>query len=385
MNAQDVPDPSANARIHLGPLALTPTLALVNAGIDTNVFNEPTVFGPKRDFTVTFEPKADWWLRMGPTWLLGNATEGLVYYEKYDSERSVNHSYKAGWLVPLARFSTQIDGTYLRTRDRPGFEIDSRPLRSEYGASGSVEARLLSKTLLGVKGRWQKVDYDKDATFQGENLHDELNRTVTEGAVTVRHELTPLTSLTLDIGRQQDRFEFSPLRDSDSTRIVGGVRFDPSALLKGTATFGYRNFRPLSADVPSYKGTTATIDLSYVALSATRLSVKGLRDVQYSYDVNQPYYLQTGISGEVMQRLFGPIDIVGRAGIARLEYRDRAGADVPVADQLDTVHTYGGGVGYHLGRDLRIGFNVDQQTRESQVALRQYEGLRYGTSVTYGF
>src|SRR5437773_4260656 len=87
---QDIPDPAAEAKIRLGPLALTPTLSLVNAGIDTNVFNEPTFAGPKRDFTVTFEPKTDWWLRMGPTWFLGNVSQGFVYYDKYVNERSVN-------------------------------------------------------------------------------------------------------------------------------------------------------------------------------------------------------------------------------------------------------------------------------------------------------
>src|SRR5438093_134430 len=107
---QDVPDPAAEAKIHLGPLALTPTLSLVNAGVDTNVFNEPPEAGPKRDFTISFEPKTDWWLRMGRTWFLGNVAEGLVYYNKYSSERSVNGSYKAGWLVPLTRVSFQIDG-----------------------------------------------------------------------------------------------------------------------------------------------------------------------------------------------------------------------------------------------------------------------------------
>src|SRR2546423_15181526 len=80
---QDVPVPPADAKLHFGPLALNPTLSLVNAGIDTNVFNEPTEAGPKRDFTMTFEPKSDWWLRLGPTWLLGNISEGLVYYNQY--------------------------------------------------------------------------------------------------------------------------------------------------------------------------------------------------------------------------------------------------------------------------------------------------------------
>ena len=37
-----------------------------------------------------------------------------------------------------------------------------------------------------------------------------------------------------------------------------------------------------------------------------------------------------------------------------------------------------------IGRDLRIGFNVDHYERTSDVALRAYDGLRYGAVATYG-
>ena len=33
----------------------------------------------------------------------------------------------------------------------------------------------------------------------------------------------------------------------------------------------------------------------------------------------------------------------------------------------------------------RIGVNLDYQTRRSDRSTRNYEGLRFGTSVTYGF
>ena len=76
-------DVAANAKIHFGPLAMTPTLSLTNLGVDTNVFNQPASEGPKKDFTMTVEPKTDLWLRFGRTWLTGNLTEDLVYYQKY--------------------------------------------------------------------------------------------------------------------------------------------------------------------------------------------------------------------------------------------------------------------------------------------------------------
>jgi hypothetical protein len=162
------------------------------------------------------------------------------------------------------------------------------------------------------------------------------------------------------------------------------VKLDPAAVIKGGAVVGYRDFQPLDASLAGFKGTTVAADLSYVLLGATKFAVKGTRDVQYSYDVNQPYYVQSGMNLEISQQIVGPLDAVGRAGAARLEYRDRAGAAVAVSNRVDHVETYGGGLGYHVGRETRIGFNIDQYQRLSPVSGRQYKGLRYGIAVTYG-
>src|SRR5213593_4931260 len=88
--AQTTQDPWSQARVHIGPLALTPAISLTNVGIDTNVFNESADAPPKRDFTMTVQPKTDAWLHVGRSLVSGNVTEDLVYYNTYVSERSVN-------------------------------------------------------------------------------------------------------------------------------------------------------------------------------------------------------------------------------------------------------------------------------------------------------
>jgi len=376
--------PPSNVRMHVGPLFVNPTIALTNAGVDTNVFNEATQDSPKEDFTLTLTPSTDAWFRMGRSWLNATVREDIVYYQRYSSERSVNSNYKLSWLIPFTRVSFTPTASFTNTRDRPGFEVDARARRNEFAYGGTIEVRALSKTFVAVHAARQSSDFDRDAEFLGISLRDQLNRTVSEETLSVRHELTPLTGLTFEATREQDRFEFSPVRNSDSTRIMGGVKLDPAALIKGGVVVGYRDFQPLDPSLAGFRGTTVAADLSYVLLGVTRFAVKGTRDVQYSYDVNQPYYLQSGISLEISQQVVGPLDVVGRAGNARLEYRDRAGAAVAVSNRVDHVETYGGGIGYHVGRDTRIGFNVDQYQRLSPVSGRQYKGLRYGVAVTYG-
>ena len=368
----------------IGPLALKSALAFSNVGVDTNVFNQADADHPQSDFTATLTPTTDVWLRMGPTRLSGTVKQDFVYYNRFSSERSLNNSYKLVWLLPLNRLTMKAGAGYLRTKDRPGFEIDARSRRNETDLDGAVEIRASGKTHISVKTLRHAVNFDAAATFLGTDLHNELNRTTTTRALSVRYQLTPLTSLAADVSRDQDRFEFSPLRDSDSTRIAGTVVLDSFALIKGSATFGYRDFTPLSADVPAYKGATAVVDLWYSVFETTKLSVQALRDVQYSFDINQPYYLQTGLTASFQRQLSGPFDAIARIGVQQLDYRDRLGALLPVPNRIDHVHTYGGGIGYRLGRDARIGFNVDRQSRTSGIDARQYDGLRVGTSVTYG-
>ncbi len=378
------PDPD-HVRVRIGALWLNPTIALSNVGVDTNVFNEPSDQNPKRDFTATVTPAADLWLRMGRSWLSGNVKESFVWYQKQASERSANNSYTVGWRMPTDRVLLAATATFLQTRDRPGFEIDARSDRTEIGYGGALELRALARTFVGFKANRQNVGFDKDAFFFDSSLRTQLNRTATSAAVSLRHQLTPLTSLGFEVIRSEDRFDLSPLRDSNSTSYSGTVRLDPAALIKGSASFGYRDFEPVDAGLPPYKGATAAIDLAYSMFGTTRFSVEGTRDVQYSFDINQPYYLLTGFSGSVAQQVFGPVDVVARAGTRRLSYRDRTGGSIAISNRTDFVHTYGGSVGYHMGRDWRLSFNVDRQNRVSDLASREYDNLRIGTALTYGF
>lgn len=383
--AQDQADPSAQAKVHIGPLALSPFVSLTNLGFDNNVFNEPSDLSPKSDFTFTLQGKTDLWLHLRRSLVTASVTDDVVYYRTYSKQRSVNGFYKLGLLVPLNRIVFKANSGYVNTTDRPGYEIDARLPRTEALADGAIELRASAKTFAGVRAARQRISYGTADAFAGANIRTELSRTVTSEALTLRHRLTPLTTLVLDVGKQQDRFEFNPLRDSDSTTVVVGALFDQFALLKGSARFGYRAFTPLVAGLPDYKGSTAAVDLTYVARGATRVTVVGARDINYSYDVNQPYYLQTGATLSVSQQVYHSVDVVGRAGLQRLNYRDRTGIAIAAAGRTDAVHTYQAGIGYRLGRNLRAGINLDKQHRTSSLLARTYDNVRFGMAVTYEF
>src|SRR5215470_3249089 len=170
-------EPPSNVRMHLGPFFVNPTIALTNAGVDTNVFNQATQDSPKEDYTATLSPATEAWLRIGRSWLNATLREDLVYYQKYASERSVNSYYKASWQIPFNRLSFIPTASFLDTRERPGFEVDARAQRTEIGYGGSIEIRALSRTFFVAHANRQSIDFAADAVFLGANLHDELTRT----------------------------------------------------------------------------------------------------------------------------------------------------------------------------------------------------------------
>jgi hypothetical protein len=377
------PDP-AKVRVRIGALWMNPSIGITNLGVDDNVFNQAEDQLPKSDFTVTFTPRTDLWLRLGRSWLSGTIDEQLVWYQEYSSERSTNSRFLVGWRMPANVLNLNLNASYTKTRERPGYEIDLRAPRKEVGLQAAIEGKVFSKSFIGVRVQRQTVDFDDTTVFVNRLLRDELNHVTTSAAVTLRQQLTPLTSIELNGTRSEDQFDFSPLRNSTSTSFNGSVTFDPLALIRGSASFGVRDFTPDSPDVPAYTGATMAVDLAYTLLGTTRFAVRAGRDIQYSFDVAQPYYLQTGVEGSVAQQIFGPVDAVVRFNEQRLAYRDRSGIPQRSADRTDKIHSYGVGAGYHFGADVRLGFNVDNVRRNSDIDARTYKGLKYGAALTYG-
>lgn len=385
VRAQVVPDEPDldDFRVTVGPFRVRPSVSLTNLGVDTNVFNEADIDQPKSDFTIGVTPRADFWLPAGRTWLRGSVREDLVWYEKYANESAANGFYSAGWLAPFNRFSTYIAGDFVEARERPGFEIDARVDRRERAVSAAAELRVLSRTFPGISFQRRTIEFDEAQGFLGTPLTD-LNRTNTVAGFTLEHELTPLTTLLFDVSSETDRFELVPDRDTDSTRVRGGFQFDPFALIAGSAHLGYRDFRPAAPDVPGYAGVIADVDVSYVARESTRLGLQVSRDIAYSFDAAFPYYVQTGVAASIAQRIYGDVDARAQVASYRLSYRQREGAVLQAPDRADRVTRYGAGIGYRLGSELRVGFDVDREQRTSVLDFRTYSRLRYGLSVAYG-
>src|SRR5262249_24508113 len=151
---------------------------------DTNVFNNADSENPQKDFTVTVTPQTQVWVRAARTWIASTIKEDIVYYKKFSSERSADNSYLVGWLVPLTRITFSVSGNWVSTRDRPGFEIDTRAHRNESAVGGTVEIQGLSKTYFGFQGERREIKFDTGTEYLGTDLHTELSRIDSVGTAT---------------------------------------------------------------------------------------------------------------------------------------------------------------------------------------------------------
>lgn len=376
-----LPDPEQAGRFRLGFIRYTPSINISNVGVDTNVFNE--LEDPKDDFTAWFGPKAEFWSRLGPrARVYGSTSLEYQYFHEYDSQRSFGTANVARLEVDLGRLTPFFEGNYTNTRVRPGYEIDERARREDYGGRAGLAVRVLSKTKLVGWASSNAYRFDASTAFEAENLSYALDRDTKAFGGGLQVELTPLTTLLVDAETGEDRFLTSPERDADSVRAMGGFRFKPFALIDGSVLVGVRSFETLSPLVPNFDGVVAAVDLGYT-LRSTRFSGQYNRDITYSYENIEPYYLQTDWELTVVQKITTNVDVVGRGGRYRLDY-ERVGLDSDVR-RSDSGVRYGGGVGYTLGEYVRVGFDVNYIDRRSEADItRNYEGVRAGVTMTYG-
>jgi hypothetical protein len=387
--AEAVDDVRQNARIHVGPLYATPSLLLKEFGIDNNVFN---VYGDRQqsDFTATFTPKADLWLTVAKRAMIRATTAAdLVWYEKFDDQRSVNPAAALRGELYFHRVTFFGEGSYLNTRQRPNQDIDVRARHVDQQAGGGTRFELTPEISVEVAARQMTTRYDPTVEYDNTSLQETLNRDNQMFAARARYRLTSLTSLAVRYERERDTFQWSPWRDSESYRVMPGVEFKPRALINGSAYVGYRKFTPANpAILPGFEGLVAQLGMSYTLLGATTFGVSGSRDLTYSYDELQPFFIDNSVGASVRRALGRRFDVLASADRHAYEYKELMTSDVPGerGPRRDVTWNYQSSFGYRLGRNGRAGIGASYWQRGSTTRqFRAYDNLRFGGTVSFGF
>jgi hypothetical protein len=374
----------SSARGHIGPFYLTPGVLLKELGVDGNVFN--AAGEQQSDFTFTLQPSLDTWVPIARRALIkATMAPDLVWYAEHASERSVNPRLAVRSDVYLSRLTLFGERQYANARQRPNHEVDVRTRQLQETSVAGMGLAVTPSLSAEVVGRAAQIRHQAGTEFDGTSLERTLNRDVRSLQLTVRHRLTPLTTLALRSDVTAHRFPLLPARDADSYRVMPGVEFAPQALIKGTAYVGHRTFTPSGNGVlPEFNGIVGELGLSYTLLGSMVLGATYSRDLTYSYSELQPFFVDDAAGVSVRRALGRRFDVLLSGARHTYDYRNALTASPDLAPRRDTTWITAGSLGYRFGRDGRIGFGVWHVQRESTASGRSYSNLRFGCTLGYG-
>jgi hypothetical protein len=380
-SAQDpARDPLENAAVRFGPVGITPLLVLRDIGRDNNVKNEST--NPKSDFTFTFSPRLDVLVHPGPVLLTLTTTTDYVYFQTYKEEGGTNAGTTLRADFSFGPVKPFVSAGANNSKDRLNREIDARARHRDRNYSGGVRVQIFEGLFASVAARQATTTFDEGETFRGEDLATALNSKAEGIDATVGVALTPLTTVSVVVSEQRDRFDLDHSRDSDTLRVMPTVTFSPLAILTGSASLGYRRFTVLSGAAPDYHGFVAGLTLGTTIQEHHRLEATFNRDVQYSYEEDALYYIETGVQGTWTWQVAGPFDVRLSGSRSRLHYQSNA---LTAATDEDAVFSYGGGASYRVHATLRVGVNAEFRQRSSERGGdREFDNRKIYATVTWG-
>jgi hypothetical protein len=365
--------------ITLGSVQVYPSISLRDVGLDSNIYNSS--FLAREDFTYTVAPRLRTELPLGDARLVGSGALGFVYFQKSKDQESVNAAASGLFEVREGRIRPSLQGGFSRSRERRG-DVDVRALSVSTNGRAGVDVGVSGVTSLTGWVMREKTEYASDEQFHGQNLSDQLDRATTSYAAGARFDLTPLTSVVAAAALEQVRFTVDRIRDADSFKFTPTVSFAEGAILNGQASVGLRDFRPLAPVMQPFRGMVAGGDVRFNIAGVTRFAVRGNRDLVYSYEDLQPYYLDSGGHITLYQRVVGPVDLIALAGRRVYRYENVRGVTLP--ERVETMTNWGGGIGVRIDDNMRVSFTFDRERRISTASsLREFERIRAFGALEY--
>jgi hypothetical protein len=380
-SAQNAPILPSTRVLQAGPVSLYPTIALRDAGTDSNVYNDAA--GQKGDFTYSVVPRLYVVAPIGNTRFVGTGFGNFVYFQTYKDQQSISGIFEGRYEVVSPGLRPFATAGFADRRERRGFEIDARVRQRQTTVSLGTDMDVTPRTALTAWVGRVQTRWDRDTQYLGEFLAEQLDYSTTTVAAGARFKATPLTTVSVIGELQRDRFDRTPLRDADKLLVGPGVDFDAAAAIVGHFRLGYQRFNPRNPAVAPYNGLAATADLRYTLLDLMEVKFEGDRDVDYSYDPIQPYYLQSGGLLTVTERVFGPLEVLAIGG-RRLLRHQRLG-DASFSGVREITRTVGGGLAYQIRKQMRFELIYERRQRSATEATgREYGRRRLYGSVIYG-
>lgn len=364
-----------------GPISLYPQIAVREVGSDSNVYLDSS--DPRSDLISALTPRLYAVVPIRNTRFIGTATGDLVYYRTHADQRSLTMVLEGRYEFSSQGFRPFVEMGFASRGDRVGFEIDTRARHTQTVVMAGTDIDVTAMTALTAWVGRSATKYDEDQEYLSFMLADQLNHSRETAAAGARFRVTPLTTLLFAAEFERDRFELAPLRNADSFRIGPALAIDSGAALTGNAKVGLRRYTPRYPTVAPYRGFVGNARLHYALPDTLKLELEANRDLSYSYDELQPYYMESGARLTGTHRVLGPFEIIGIA--ERRVVRSQRIGGRSFDGRREVTTSFGGGMGIQMNRQMRCAFTYEHTTRVSTEPVgRNYERTRLIGSFHYG-
>jgi len=365
----------------MGSMSLYPTAAVRDVGFDSNVYNDST--GPKGDFTYTFAPRLYLVVPVGNSRFVGTGFGNLAYFQTYKDQQSLGGLFQARYEVMSPGFRPFAIAGFADRRERRGLEIDERVRQRQTTVTLGADMDLTTRTALTAWAGRVQTTWDRNAQYLGVSLSEQLDYSTDIFAGGAKFRATPLTTFGMIAEMHRDRFARSPVRDADRLLVGPSVDFDAGASVVGHVRVAYQSFNPIDPIVANYQGMALLADLRYTLRELTEVKFESSRDVDYSYDPIQPYYLESGGVLTVSQRVIGPLQVIAIGERHSLRHQRLVVTSFDGREEI--THTVGGGFALQIRKQMRFELTYQNTKRTSnEPGWRQYERQRLFASVFYG-
>ena len=367
--------------LSLGRVKVAPGVTVQQLGWDDNVFDEPESESPKQDYVAEIQPDSSVFSRLRYVRLSAYAGSPMAYYRDYDGERSIGYDFRGRADLLLSKLRPFFGYGETRTRTRPNGEIDVRVQKVDKEASGGLAFDISPHAV--IYGAAYQARHEFDQAFEeGVDLASALTRDSYNYEGGVRTDLTPLLSIQLNGAYYEDRFPADATRNALGKSFVTTFRIAPEAVFTGVVTASYNDIQFSDPGVSPFQGFQGSAAITYPFLEIGRFSLVARRGVEYSFDALEAYYVENSASLTYTHRLFGNVDVQGKATRSKFDYSARAAQE----GHTDTLDVVSGSLGYNLRNRTRIGLNYEYARRRSPAfELRNYQRRRVFLSWLFAF
>lgn len=371
--------PAAHAQLgrqlETGLLSWTPSVALRDAGTDSNVYVEPGA--GRSDRMLTFTPSVTSKLATRRLQVQADGQLDFIYFERFVQERSTNRKVNGRVQIDVGRVSPFVTGLDERARERQG-EVDLRVFRRTRGFGVGVAFGVTAKGTVEVGLIRSRTRYDSGQIFREIDIAASLSRRSESLTGGFRYALTGLTTISLDLSRVQELYFSDANRNTADQRISATVFFAPDAVIRGRMTFGYHRLR---ANVPvgiPFRGFLADANIGYTFRESSRFNLRYARDTSASFD--SPYNLNTQYGVDLVQDITGPLKAT--AAVSRSTIRHSENLFLNQIRRNERYDSYALGLQLLWSTSVKSTLAYEVSSRRSTIPIENYRRKRIVGSVS---